>query len=106
MGAPPEGQEGQEEEEEDRELLLVRSSAVLVLELLRWGDSSLISIWFLRGPVDMFWMLNWLTVDREVGMTEEEEEDEQEDNTPEGEAWLPVGRAEGAWGLVGELMGM
>lgn len=39
-------------------------------------------------------------------MTEDEEEDEEQDDTPEEEAWLPVGRMEGAWGLVGELIGM
>lgn len=48
------------------------------------GDSSLISIWFFRGPVEMFWMLYWL----EEGEGEEEE------------------GMEGAWVLVGELMGM
>lgn len=45
----------------------------------------------------------WLMVE-EVGMTEEEEEEHEE--TPEEEAWLPVGIIEGAWGFVGELMGM
>ena len=48
-------------------------------------------------------MLYWLMVE-EVGMTEEEEDEHEE--TPEEEAWLPLGRMEGAWGFVGELMGM
>lgn len=103
LGTPTEEEEGQEEEEDEREPLLVRSTAVVVVELLLWGDSSLISIWFLRGPVDIFWMLNWLTVDREVGMTEEEEAEEEQDDTPEEEG---AARMEGAWGFVGELMGM
>lgn len=51
-------------------------------------------------------MLYWLMVDRDVGMTEEEEEEEEHEETPEEEAWLPVGRMEGAWGFVGELIGM
>lgn len=100
-------EEGQEDGvEEERGPLLVRSTAVVVVELFLWGDSSLISIWFFRGPVEMFWMLYWLMVDIEVGMTEEDEEEEQEEETPVEEAWLPEGRMEGAWEFVGELMGM
>lgn len=101
-------EEGQEDGvEEERGPLPVRSTAVVVVvELLLWGDSSLISIWFFRGPVEMFWMLYWLMVDIEVGMTEEDEEEEQEEETPEEEAWLPEGRMEGAWEFVGELIGM
>lgn len=44
-------------------------------------------------------------VDREVGMTEEEEVEEEHEETPEEEAWLPAGKMEGAWGFVGELIG-
>lgn len=50
-------------------------------------------------------MLYWLMVDKDVGMTEEEEEEEHEE-TPEEEAWPPLGIMEGAWGFVGELIGM
>lgn len=46
-------------------------------------------------------MLYWLMVDREVA-----EEEEEHEETPEEVAWLPVGRIEGAWGFVGELIGM
>lgn len=35
-----------------------------------------------------------------------EEEDEVQEETPEEECWLPVGTMEGAWGFVGELIGM
>lgn len=51
----------------------------------------------------MFWMLYWLMLDREVGMTEEEEEHEE---TPLEDAWLLMGKLEGAWGFVGEQIGM
>lgn len=52
-------------------------------------------------------MLYWLMVGIEVGITEEVEEVVVEhDETPEDGAWLPVGMREGAWGLVGELIGM
>lgn len=51
-------------------------------------------------------MLYWLMVDREPGMTEEDDDEEEHEETPEDEAWLPVGTIEGAWGFVGELIGM
>lgn len=58
------------------------------------GDSSFISIWFLRGPVEMFWMLYWLKEELDEGSGDEE----AWDATAEGMG--------GACVLVGELMGM
>lgn len=85
-GQEEEGQEEEDEEEADD----VRSTAV---ELLLCGDSSLISIWFLRGPVEMFWMLYWLKEDEEEapadgagGRPEEAEEQEEEEEAPTAEA--------------------
>lgn len=50
-------------------------------------------------------MLYWLTVDWEEGMTEEEEEEGQQGMLDD-DAMLPLEGMAGAWGLVGELMGM
>lgn len=65
------------------------------------GDSNLISIWFFRGPVEIFWMLYWPKEDAAGAALEEEGEGDEEeacDATTEG--------MEGAWVLVGELIGM
>lgn len=51
-------------------------------------------------------MLIWPSVDSEPGITEEEEEEEEQEETPEEDAWVPVEGIGGAWGFVGELMGM
>lgn len=68
------------------------------------GDSSLISIWFFLGPVEMFWMLNWLKDDDSGPAADDDEEDEEED---EEQAWEDAAcRMEGGWGVVGELIGM
>lgn len=105
------GQEEEEDEEED-----VRSTQDVAAELLRCGDSSLISIWFLRVPVEMFWMLYWLKEQDEgrpeaeeeaaeleeghAGAEEEEEAAEEAAEEEEEEAWDPAAemacRKEGA----------
>ena len=71
----------------------------------RCGDSSLISIWFFLGPVEMFWMLNWLNED-DSGPAADDDEDE-EDEEEEEAAWEDAAcRIEGGWDVVGELIGM
>lgn len=89
-------EEGQEEEVElqaERGAELERRSEDEPEPL--WGDSSFISIWFLRGPVEMFWMLYWLKEEPDEGRGDEET---AWDATAEGK--------EGACVLVGELIGM
>lgn len=65
------------------------------------GDSSLISIWFFRGPVEIFCMLYWPKEDETGPAVDEEEEGDGEG------AWEATTEGmEGAWVLVGELIGM
>lgn len=49
--------------EAGRGVTSVAMAPAVPVPLTLCGDSSLISIWFFLGPVEMFWMLNWLNED-------------------------------------------